>query len=384
MAKWEVGRAAVMELSRDLGGWDGVEAADAFGLVSFSVQQERGRRDDFCEWDLGGNSKALIAVTACIEGICAHGESDMRLPYVPATVVPDPPCHLQREAQVLFNWARSRGGSLQQAKRIQGLLHHRWMCRLPPPPRTRRKAGTTDFAWHRYLFRRHCAHILGWSERLVENDPRGFGEEVNILIRDTLYPDRALVSNGRHEGSGEGRGIASSQFPISRDPTASSEACGRRCKCQLSTGRTCILIDRDGQCARGECGEFCSRGPSSDARGSSTQQRTECNGDNPAAGVCFRGGAPTFEPGGGASLRASAIIQVGGDIPSGRTIIWNVCPRVGKSTAESAKVATLEGSTESIGESQGPPRSSPWSPARSRREGDKARRPFGGYKRGNP
>lgn len=54
MAKWEVGRAAMMELSRDLGGWDGVEAAEAFGLVSFSMQQERGWRDDFCEWALGG------------------------------------------------------------------------------------------------------------------------------------------------------------------------------------------------------------------------------------------------------------------------------------------------------------------------------------------
>ena len=80
-------------------------------------------------------------------------------------------------------------------------LHH-----LPLPPRTHRKVGTPDFKWGRFLFRRHIQHTLKWTARREEGDPSGFGEWLNSLIREKLFPEpKRVITDGEDEGSGEGK-----------------------------------------------------------------------------------------------------------------------------------------------------------------------------------
>lgn len=123
---------------------------------------------------------------------------------IPATVVPDAPPYLAAEGELLHNWAISRGASLKQAQRIVGLLNHQWMCRLPLPPWTYRKPDTPDHLWLRFLFRRHVQHILKWTRRRDEDDPEGFGAEVNTLIRVTLFPEPHNDAHGAVKGGCEG------------------------------------------------------------------------------------------------------------------------------------------------------------------------------------
>lgn len=91
-------------------------------------------------------------------------------------------------------------------RRIVGLLNLQYMCGLKLPPRTYRKPGVAYFVWHRYLFKHHIQHILNWKERLEESDPRGFDEEVNSIIRNSLFPDLSGMSNGKNEGRRQGVG----------------------------------------------------------------------------------------------------------------------------------------------------------------------------------
>lgn len=78
---------------------------------------------------------------------------------------------------------------------------------LPLPPRTQRKSGTPDWKWGRFLFRRHIQHVLKWTARREEGDPSGFGDWLNILIRERLFPEPPKpVRDGQDEGRGEGIG----------------------------------------------------------------------------------------------------------------------------------------------------------------------------------
>lgn len=109
---------------------------------------------------------------------------------------------------MLYNWAKDRGASQPQCDRIVGLLTVDWMCNLPLPPRTRRSVGVTDTHWHRFLFRRHVQHILGWTQRLPEGDPAGFSDVVNLLIRTRFYPEANPQRHGETSGGGEDQGSA--------------------------------------------------------------------------------------------------------------------------------------------------------------------------------
>lgn len=118
-------------------------------------------------------------------------------------IPPRAPASLQKEADVLQNWAIDRGATTKQCNRIVGLLSVEWMCRLPLPPRTHRSKGVTNTHWHRFLFRRHIQHILGWKHRLSEGDPAGFSTEVNLLIRTKFYPEPNPDHHGETSGGGQ-------------------------------------------------------------------------------------------------------------------------------------------------------------------------------------
>lgn len=103
----------------------------------------------------------------------------------------------------MISWANLRGASNRQVAQIVALPGVESMRSLPLPPRTHRKAGTPDYLWLRFLFRRHIQHILHWTTRREESDPHGFGSEVNTLIRERFFPDPTIVIHGSIEIVGE-------------------------------------------------------------------------------------------------------------------------------------------------------------------------------------
>jgi hypothetical protein len=139
--------------------------------------------------------------------IALSGESGTAMaPAADPRIVPPAPHHLEAEASMLHTWAIQRGVSESKARCIVGLLNKRWMLKLPLPPCTWRKPGEPEFCWYRYLFQRHCKHVLNWTNQRSEYDPSGFGEDVNSLIRDTLFPDPSNIY-GEDEGGSSGGGL---------------------------------------------------------------------------------------------------------------------------------------------------------------------------------
>lgn len=110
--------------------------------------------------------------------------------------MPNAPADLQEEAQLLQIWATDRGATRRQALCILALLNVDWLCSIPLPPRTYRKAGSPEYLWLRYLFRRQVQHILKWTTRREEDDPTGFGLAVNTLIRERLFPEPRILAHG--------------------------------------------------------------------------------------------------------------------------------------------------------------------------------------------
>lgn len=145
-----------------------------------------------------------------------------------ARVPPPASAGLKVEAELLYSWARSRGASHLTASRIVGLLSVRWLCAFPTPPRTHRGRGKTEAQWHRYLFRRHCGKLLGWTERLDEGNPEGFSDEVNRLIRERFYPDSRSEGNGARERGIHGESEGERPVAITKQPATDETEDGDR------------------------------------------------------------------------------------------------------------------------------------------------------------
>jgi hypothetical protein len=151
--------------------------------------------------------------------------------------IPPVPTKFQVEGEFLYRWATARGATNAKAERICGLLNLWWMLRLPLPLHTHRQAGTPDYRWHRYLFRRHIQHILQWTTRREEYDPSGFGEELNRYIHVTLFSNLDEEHGKRDLGGGSTEGMeaaAAERVPTETGKTSPTiECCGT---CTRSTG----------------------------------------------------------------------------------------------------------------------------------------------------
>ena len=137
---------------------------------------------------------------------------------------PPAPAGFEAEGQVVYSWARDRGASELVARRIVGLLTIPWLCDLPRPPRTHRSSGRSSAQWFRYLFRRHCGRLLGWTDRIEEGDPAGFSPEVNRLLRERFFPDGVVDGHGAREGEVPGQGDGEIRVVGKPKHSAASEA----------------------------------------------------------------------------------------------------------------------------------------------------------------
>jgi hypothetical protein len=139
-------------------------------------------------------------------------------------------------------WCAGRRTSAGQERRIVALLSKDHLLSLPLPLRTRRRAGTTDAEWHRFLWRRHVQHILYWGERREEGNPNGFTHDINWLLRVLLFPDEPgtgehgdTASGGMSGGAEQGRGTDRGRGAVaSRLASATTEV--PLCSDEASTG----------------------------------------------------------------------------------------------------------------------------------------------------
>lgn len=102
---------------------------------------------------------------------------------------PRPEAHLPRASSIhraIATWTASVGGSDVQTRKIFSLLDRRQLLW-----RFVRK-GIKKFDTPRglrFLFRYHCARILGWRERLPEGHPQGFTDKLNHALRFSMWTD---------------------------------------------------------------------------------------------------------------------------------------------------------------------------------------------------
>ena len=110
----------------------------------------------------------------------------MLWPTPPATPHPFP-----NAERIILEWGQRQGASGQKLELLGALLRKQYLVELPLPPGF--KGFSTSEALEprqlRYLFRRHCARLLGWRRRISEGDPDGFSEELNRAIREEVYGD---------------------------------------------------------------------------------------------------------------------------------------------------------------------------------------------------
>lgn len=96
---------------------------------------------------------------------------------------------VQDGAAVLGDWAEERGATSAQKASILALLDLPWMFTQPLPRNCVRDPTKPDHVWGRLLFPKHISDILHWTRRLKEGDPEGFSKEINLLIREVLFPE---------------------------------------------------------------------------------------------------------------------------------------------------------------------------------------------------
>lgn len=88
--------------------------------------------------------------------------------------------------QTVTTWSASVGAFAAQTRQILGLLDRCQLLRRSVKHGVKRRNTPRGL---RYLFRHHCARILGWTERLSEGNPLGFSAELNHTLRVLLWPD---------------------------------------------------------------------------------------------------------------------------------------------------------------------------------------------------
>ena len=152
-------------------------------------------------WAKAANN--LIASSVGVVG-CTYGGQHVVLKWVAMAEARN---YQVDDRVLLHTWAIERGATKSQAARIQTFLDLDVLHSVPPPPRTHRKPGIEDYCWGRFLIRRHIQHVLKWTARREEGDPEGFGERLNGLIRDILFPEPVTsLCDGEDEGCGKGGG----------------------------------------------------------------------------------------------------------------------------------------------------------------------------------
>lgn len=250
---------------------------------------------------------------------------------LPASTAIVPPCptDLLEEGSILYQWAVRRSANPRQANHIVGLLDLRWMCKLPCPPRTWRRPGVEDYVWHRYLFRRHIQHILGWTQRREESDLTGFAE-LNKLIRESLFPDPSGFTHGPSKRRIEGDGAGQSSGAITGAAQATTET-DISTSSQCNTRNTLWTISVPDPVRRG--GNECNtKSDISGARPIPTPEFGE-------SCVGIRGLASTGKPR-RSTCAASPILHLGADQPYERSTKPIICATVGEPTSIDISIVT--------------------------------------------
>lgn len=301
-------------------------------------------------WFWEGSSSSLWAALCSVIAMASWVDSDS---------IPEAPSHLALEGRELYNWARSRGASASAASRIVGLLNTPWMCTLPLPPRTHRKPGVQNYLWLRYLFRRHCQHILGWRERLEEDNPKGFGDRVNWIIRNRLYFEPPIIQSNVGDEGGCERSTAS-PVTIAGDAQATTEACdsseGHYCSNRVRRqGRGCSWAG-SGQLARADEGDDREASSSSNGYGAAfgaalrisfaAQGGSGDEGDHTfATESCGVGpNSTTGQP--RACYECNSVIHMGEDLTCTREVLRIVCAAMGEPTTKLSECVPFARPTE--------------------------------------
>lgn len=89
----------------------------------------------------------------------------------------------------LFSWFRVQGVSEEGSRKAIALLDSRYLEEEPRPRRWNQKAEFGHQERCRYLWYRHAARILGWTERTQ------FPDFVRELLRSEYYPSSVVVGH---------------------------------------------------------------------------------------------------------------------------------------------------------------------------------------------
>ncbi|KAG0597417.1 hypothetical protein M758_UG336500 [Ceratodon purpureus] len=104
-----------------------------------------------------------------------RSSNGMHWPPPPATAHPFP-----NAEQIILEWGQRHGASAHKLELLAALLRREYLVELPLPLGFKGFETVAALEPHqlRYLFRRHCARLLGWRKRIPEGDPHGFSEDL--------------------------------------------------------------------------------------------------------------------------------------------------------------------------------------------------------------
>ena len=107
-------------------------------------------------------------------------------PSPPSTPPPFANAH-----RILLDWGHEHGLRGHKLLTLCALLRRDYLLQLPLPRGCKgfENLEVVEPRQLRYLFRRQCATLLGWRQRISEGDPNGFSEDVNRIIREEVYRD---------------------------------------------------------------------------------------------------------------------------------------------------------------------------------------------------
>ena len=110
----------------------------------------------------------------------------MHWPRPPSTPSPFP-----NAERILVEWGQTQGVWGYKLEVLRGLLHKDYLLRLPLPRGCKGFENLQGLEPRqlRYLFRRQCAVVLGWRQRIAEGDPHGFSDGLNRTLREEVFCD---------------------------------------------------------------------------------------------------------------------------------------------------------------------------------------------------